>query len=314
VTDERITPYTGVSKDILMTSASSHSDKILFNEALRIAVGDLAHLDDNLKGKLVKDCLLDDLSDFNVYDDSVIAFMSMIECEMSPNLTIGRLRGTAKVAFSGGTAWRVAREWHGKNDDGGFVEASAFCDRGIQVTHLNHLLRCIGGQSLNESYEIAKKSSPKYPKDSEYEDTRYSLGVEFTAINWGVPFTETIYSENYCHNIYQLLNEARVVLEDELQELVDIKMDNENYSSVESKNIIVYVNDIEALAIPKELDVVHIYHTELDLLSILDQAKAVPGNDKFKHMLVAGKIFGGDEHREFRNRLKGNLVEGELGL
>lgn len=297
-----------------MKCATGHHDKVLFNAALRIAVGDLVHLDDNHKGKLVSDCFLDEKSDLNLADNSVIAFMSMIGCEISQNLTIGRIRGTAKCAFSGGTAWAVAKEWHGKNGAGGFVEASTFCNRGIQVTHLNQLLRCIGGKSLNESYEIAKKSSPQYPKDSEYEGIRYSLGVEFTATNWGVPFTETIDSEHYCHNIYQLLNEARVVLEEELQELVDIKMNNENYSSVDTKNFIVYVDDVEAFTIPKELDVVHIYHTELDLLAILDQAKAVAGNDKFKHMLVAGKIFGGDQHREFRNRLKGNLVEGELGL
>ena len=297
-----------------MKCAPGHHDKVLFNAALRIAVGDLVHLDDNYKGKFVKDCLLDDLSDLNVYDTSVIAFMNMIECEMSPNLTIGRLRGTAKVAFSGGTAWRVAKEWHGKNDTGGFVEASAFCNRGVQVTHLNQLLRCIGGQSLNESYEMAKKSLPTYPNDSEYEWARYSLGVEYSATNWGVPFTETVDSAHYSSNIYKLLAEARFALENELQAIVKIKMNDDNYSNVNIKNIVVYVDDVEALAIPKESDVIHLYNSEFDLLSILNQAKAIPGNDEFKHMLVTGKIFGGDEHREFRNRLKGHMVEGELGL
>lgn len=300
--------------DIFMKCATGHHDKVLFNAALRIAVGDLVHLDDNYKGKLVKDCLLDDLSDLNVYDTSVVAFMNMIECEMSPNLTIGRLRGTAKLAFSGGTAWRVAKEWNGKNDTGGFVEASAFCNRGVQVTHLNQLLRCIGGQSLNESYEMAKKSLPTYPKDSEYEWARYSLGVEYSATNWGVPFTETVDSSHYCSNIYQLLAEARFALENELQAIVKVKMNDDNYSKVEIKNIVVYVDDVEALMIPMKQDVIKLYNSEFDLLSILDQAKAVSGNDEFKHMLVTGNIFGGDEHRELRNRLKGHMVEGELGL
>jgi hypothetical protein len=31
-------------------------------------------------------------------------------------------------------------------------------------------------------------------------------------------------------------------------------------------------------------------------------------------MLVTGKIFGGDEQRDFRNRLKSHMVEDELGL
>jgi hypothetical protein len=177
---------------------------------------------------------------------------------------------------------------------------------------LNQLLVYIGGKSLNESYEVSRKSPPAYQKNSEYKNVSYSLGVSITyhSPNEYEEYTEI--SEYKSKNLLQLLDESRYALEQILIGLIEIS--DVAHSHIKIDDIHVYMNDVKVLAFSINEFVDDLYHNDLSLQPKLFEAKSLTGVENFAEILLSGNLFRSHECYTFKQFLKGKALEYELGM
>jgi hypothetical protein len=292
-----------------MEPVSDHSKEIIFNNALRLAVGDLAEINPRIKDQVLADCMLDDMSDLNFDDMAVSAFMEITNYKIIPTMTVGSLRSEIIEIFKGSTEHFVAREWSRNNR---FKVVNELCARGVNLKHLNQLLLYIGGNSLNECYEVARKSPPIYAQDSEHPCVKYSLGLTHCIDDGGYHEESDSQLEYSTSNIMQLMAEARYMLEEELFKL--IQCSHITQSEMTIKELIIFMNGIEILSFKYDMDVIDFSHAGLNIKSRLSEAKNIVGSDNFKDLLFSGKLFSSDEFHPLRQRMKGKVLEDALGM
>lgn len=291
-----------------MKEKIDHSAEIIFNNALRIAVGHLVDIHPRIQNQLLADCMLDDMSDLNFDDHAVKIFMEMITGG-KPTPTVGSLREEVAATFKVDTEYLVAKDWNRVNK---LEELSELCSRGINLKHLNQLLIYIGGKSLNESYDTAIKTPPVYAKDSEHPTVMYSLGINYTTEDVSFCESSTEALKYRTPNILQLMAESRYMLEGELISLIECS--DATQSDITINHIIIYMNDIETITFSYDMEVCDLYLSHLDMHSRLSEAKNIVGSDNFKEMLFSGKIFSSPEYHPLRQRLKGRVLEEALGM
>jgi hypothetical protein len=290
-----------------MQPASDHSAEVIFNNALRIAAGDLADIHPRIQNQLLADCMLDDMSDLNFDDHAVKIFIEMIAGGKEV-LTVGKLREEVLATFKENTEFLVAKDWNNHNN---VEDLSELCARRVDLKHLNQLLIYIGGKSLNSSYQMARKTAPVYEKDSEHHGVLYSIGLNHCSDEADPQGGVTAF-EYRSTNLMKLMGEARYIIEDELAKLIECS--DIIQRSITIKDVIIYMNDIEILSFSYDLDVFDLYMIKLDLHSRLSEAKNIVVSDNFKEMLFGGKIFGGDKGQSLRQSLKGRMLESSLGM
>jgi hypothetical protein len=292
-----------------METACDHSREIIFNNALRLAVGDLAEINPKIIDQALTDCMLNDMSDINFEDMAVKAFMDMVSNEMVSTMTVGKLRNQVIEIFKENTEHLVAKEWSCNNR---FKVMSELCSRGVDLTHLNQLIFYIGGKSLNESYNVARQAPPTYEQNSEHTGVRYSLGLTHCIDDGGYHEESDSYLGYSTTNIMQLMEEARYILQEEIFHL--IRCSHITQSEMTIRDLIIYMNGIEILSFKYDMDVNDFYNDSLDIKARISEAKNMIGSDKFKELLLSGKLFSSDEYHPLRQRMKGKALEDALGM
>lgn len=297
-----------------MSSAQELRDKMIMSAALRVAVGDLADVHEKISNQLIVDCMLDDMTDLNLSDPAVELFLEMFTYGDKSKLTIGNLRGKIGTDIKTTSEPCIARRWVREYEALDIKRLSDMCSRGIDLTHLNQLLRYLGGRSMNESYRIASNEAPGYHDGSEYERVKYSFGINSTHDSRLYNETSTDFSNHTESNILRLLDGARFTMEEMLLNLVQDSDDPENYAELEVNYISVYMNDIEALRFNIGMEISELYESNMNLRENLIHATPIVGGDNFVELLLAGKLLKSPEYRPFYQRLKGKHLEHELGM
>lgn len=295
-----------------MKPASDHSAEVIFNNALRIAVGDLADIHPRIQNQPLEDCMLDDMSDLDFTNQAVSDFINMFTGNKYSDMTVGSLRSLVAEVFSGCSASHVASRWTSNSDERGLRALSQRCSRNESLIDLNQLLVYIGGRNLSESYEISRISPPVYQKNSEYNNVSYSLGLGITYDSPDEYESYTEISEYKSKNLLQLLDESRYVLEHILIGLIEAS--DVAQAHIKIDDIHVYMNDVKVLAFPINELVGDLYHNDLSLQPKLFEAKSLTGVENFAEILLSGNLFRSRECHIFKQFLKGKALEYELGM
>jgi hypothetical protein len=295
-----------------MKPASDHSAAVIFNNALRIAVGDLADIHPRIQNQLLEDCMLDDMTDLDFRNQAVSDFINMFTGNKHSDMTVGSLRSLVAEVFSGCSASHVASRWTSNSDERGLRALSQRCSRNESLIDLNQLLVYIGGRNLNESYKISRKSPPVYQKNSEYNNVSYSLGLGITYDSPDEYESYTEISEYKSKNLLQLLDESRYVIEHILIGLIETS--DVASAHIKIDDIHVYMNDVKVLEFPINELVEDMYHNDLSLQPKLFEAKSLTGVENFAEILLSGNLFRSRECYIFKQFLKGKALEYELGM
>jgi hypothetical protein len=295
-----------------MKTVFDYRDALIFNSALRLAVSDLTDIPQKIANQQLSDCMLDDMSDLDFMDQLVTDFISMLTGKKYSDLTVGSLRDLVISAFSDCSASYVASRWTCNSDERGLRAGFQRCSQGENLIHMNQLLVYIGGNSLSECFEIARKSPPEYQKEGEYNKVSYSLGVDLTYDSPDEYETYTEISEYNSKNLLQLLDESRYVLEDIFIRLIETSDIAQAHITIDHINV--YMNGVKVLAFPVSEFVEDLYHNNLSLQPKLFEAKSLTGVDNFAEILLSGNLFKSRECYTFKQHLKGKVLEYELGM
>lgn len=297
-----------------MISEHELRDMIIMNSSLKLAIGDLSPIDERISNQLLTNCMLDDMTDLNLSDPAVELFLDMFSYGDKSKLTIGSLRSEIGSDINNTSEPTIARQWERKFDHLDIKRLSAICSRGVNLTHLNQLLRYIGGRNLNESYRISSCEVPQYHEGSEYDRVTYSLGLNYTYDSSLHNETSTRLSEHSESNILRLFDVARFTLEEMLIDLVQYSDDPENYAELNVHYFSVFMNDIEVLRLDVEMDISSVYESNMTFRENISKATPMVGGANFVELLLAGDLLKSSEYKPFHQRLKGKHLEHELGM
>lgn len=291
-------------------------DILIFHKAIINAIKPGAELDPKLNDHMVTNCMMDDLSDINFQDPAVLAFLDLIGSKIHlpgiEELTIGRLKEHAsfQCTYIFGTSILDYKE--------AICTLIKLTDNSRSLAHLDQLLRYIGGDCLSDSYQIAKKEALAGIDNYKDSSNKFSLGVNFTyKMNGSTPITKNEKSNYNTPSIGHLLQEARMVLNDQFGEMFirdDDGNDEDNYFDCKCNYISVFMNNIEAMRFHIGISGSQLYEANIDLIEELPSAEVIKNNKKFTDLLLRKKVFDENILPGIHQRLKGRMLECELGM
>jgi hypothetical protein len=298
-----------------MKSPINHCDQLVLSAAFQLAVKNLEPITPEVESKLLTEYLRDCLGDPILSDPQVTKFLNSVSIKDLEIQTVGEFREGLVEALSTKVDFFIAREWDIEDGKFGFKALSDLCSKGVEQSHINQMLVAMGGKDLNESYVTADKSRPVYSKGSEYPRVKYSIAMKYIVRDADGYYPMTVGFDNYqIRNLEQLMAESKFVMELVLTNLMNIELDSYEKRHASVHNIIVFMNDIETLSIPIDVNISDFINNDFDVKAKLAEAKSFAGGYGFVETLMNGELFKTEQYRAHCQKLKGKSLEDELGL
>jgi hypothetical protein len=260
--------------------------------------------------------MMDDLSDINFQDPAIQAFFEAlggrIHLRKPEELTLSALKEHASYTCTRPN--KTSFLSHGKSIET-LVNLSS---SNRSMAHLDQLLKYIGGNRFSESYISAKESA--WVDSTEYKTSspKFSLGVSYKYRENSKPFINKDVKLDYAiHSIEQLFREARLILNGQLFEIYDLDYDqddDDNYYDCKCNYISLFMNNVEAMRFHINLSGCELIFADIDLCAALPTAEIMSKNKAFTDLLFKGVLFNEKAFPGMNQRMKGRLLENELGI
>jgi hypothetical protein len=293
-----------------MTRPISNQDKLAMHKAICLATSVQYDLPPALDQISIVDCIRGDMTDFDIEDPALMAFLKISKLESlninTMNPVIGRT--VAKSTFSKDTSW-VSAVYQAEmklllkmsEEEGG-------------LRHLDRFLIHLGYKPLSRSLRVIQSVTPKPETITQEGAPKFSVGLSFS-VQLNENTTRHTYRSRYSLNsLDQLLDEVQMILCRKMKAIRNF--DDSGLPDVGSKcnNIIIYMNKNPVLTFTINTSGVKLFNESMDLKEQLSSVEVNEKEKQFVRMLSDPSLFEECIEPALRRQLKNCMLENALGL